>query len=148
LVVLWETLWNQSEALNRVLDASEDMSERPETPTKQFRRRKSLSFEDEAAIVARYQRGETTRQIAARHGIGHGRVGLVLRRAGVRLRLDGLTSAEIDLAAETYAGGASLANVANLLNSTANTVRTRLIERGIVMRDLHGNPRPQGSALD
>jgi DNA-directed RNA polymerase specialized sigma24 family protein len=89
-------------------------------------------------MVTLYKMGETTRQIAARYGVGHERVGRLIRSAGVRLRLDGLTEQQIDEARALYVSGWSLARIADTLGSTAMTVRSRLIERGVQMRDTHG----------
>lgn len=52
-----------------------------------------------------------------------------------------MTSEQIDGAVMLYESGRSLQEIAEQLGSTARTVRSRLLERGVVMRDTHGRPR-------
>jgi hypothetical protein len=40
-----------------------------------------------------------------------------------------------------YHQGWSLSRIGNRMNVTADTVRKRLLERGVPMRDTHGRPR-------
>jgi len=58
------------------------------------------------------------------------------------MRRRGLNGEQIDHAIHLYSLGWSLARIANRMNVTPATVRTRLLEHGITMRDTHGRPRP------
>jgi hypothetical protein len=49
-----------------------------------------------------------------------------------------LTSEQVDQAVRLYAAGWSLARIAVKFDTTANTARTRLLERGVRMRDTQG----------
>ncbi|MEU0792429.1 hypothetical protein ABZ342_20360 [Amycolatopsis sp. NPDC005961] len=84
-----------------------------------------------------YQSGETVYDLAERFKINRKTVSGILHRAGVQIR-GRLTSEQVDEAMQLYASGQSLARIAVKLDTTANTVRARLIERGVRTRDSHG----------
>lgn len=89
-------------------------------------------------LVADYLAGQTTYELAAAYNVHRHTVTRHLRKAGIRLRLDGLTAEQVDEAVQLYTQGWSLARVASRLGVTADTVRARLLERGIRTRDSHG----------
>jgi DNA-binding CsgD family transcriptional regulator len=90
--------------------------------------------------VALYQSGLTVYQLADKYGIHRHTVSSHLRAAGIRLRLDGLTTQQVDEAAQLYGSGWSLGRIAERFGVAHTTVRTRLRERGVKMRDTHGRP--------
>ncbi len=88
-----------------------------------------------------YRAGQTVYQLAEAYGINRHTVAQHLRASGVRMRLDGMTTEQIEQAAVLYESGWSLARIADRFDVTAKTVRTRLREQGVPMRDSHGRPR-------
>ena len=57
------------------------------------------------------------------------------------MRRTGLTDDQATDAERLYHQGWSLARIGDHMNVTADTVRTRLLQRGVTMRDTHGRPR-------
>ncbi len=57
------------------------------------------------------------------------------------MRRRGLSEEQIDEAVHLYDQGWSLARVGNRMDITDETVRQPLRERGVTMRDTHGQPR-------
>src|SRR5450755_2076067 len=66
------------------------------------RSKRFLTTENVADIVARYEAGETTRQLGTRYGISKTRVGNVLREQSVAIRRQGLSDVQVDEAATLY----------------------------------------------
>ena len=97
--------------------------------------------EHEQAIVAEYQVGTTTYQLARKYGIHRNTIGRILKRRGVEMRMQGLSPAQVSEAVGLYEGGWSLARIGEHLHVDANTVRARLLERGVRMRDTQGRER-------
>ncbi len=91
-------------------------------------------------LVVLYQSGLTVYQLADKYVIHRHTVSGHLRAAGIRLRLDGLTAEQIDEAARLYNSGWSLAHIAEHIGVAHTTIRARLRERGVKMRDTHGRP--------
>jgi hypothetical protein len=88
----------------------------------------------------RYQAGETLRQIAADLGVGRERQGAVLRADGVRTRRQAIPPETMAKMVCRYQAGESLAAVGARLSWSPGTIRARLLEAGVVMRDHHGRP--------
>jgi len=61
------------------------------------------------------------------------------------MRRRGLTDDQINDAKRLYQQGWSLARIGNHMNVTADTVRARLLERDVTMRDTQGRPRTETS---
>lgn len=101
------------------------------------RRARQLSNQQAHELTVAYQSGETVYDLAERFKINRKTVSGILHRAGVQIR-GRLTSEQVDEAMQLYASGQSLARIAVKLDTTANTVRARLIERGVRTRDSHG----------
>lgn len=113
----------------------------PESPKRRKpRRARQLSNQQVDELTVAYQSGETVYDLAERFKINRKTVSGILHRAGVQIR-GRLTSEQVDEAARLYAAGWSLARVAAKLDTTANTVRIRLLERGVTMRDAQGRER-------
>ena len=98
-------------------------------------------------LIASYRAGSTVYQLAEEFGIERRTVSAILHRHDVPMRRRGLTDDQIDDAERLYHHGWSLARIGDRMNVTADTVRTRLLERGATMRDTHGRPqRPASNA--
>lgn len=61
------------------------------------------------------------------------------------MRRQGLSDEQVTDAERSYQQGWSLARIGNHMDVTADTVRKRLLERGVTMRDTQGRPRPEAS---
>ncbi|OUZ06770.1 hypothetical protein BHE97_18355 [Aeromicrobium sp. PE09-221] len=86
------------------------------------------------ALVASYRAGASTTELSATFGIHRRTVVVHLHRQGVPLRRDGLAAKHVKTAARLYAEGWSLAQIATRYGTTANTVRSALLARGVEMR--------------
>jgi DNA-directed RNA polymerase specialized sigma24 family protein len=137
LVVLKDSLSNLSVP---EIDTSGPLLQH-EGSAKVRQRQKRLRPDEVARVIERYTAGATTYELAAEFGCHRNTISGALRKAGVRLRLDGLTTEQIEQAVGLYESGLSLQVVANRLGSTARTVHSRLLERGVAMRDTHGRSR-------
>ena len=84
----------------------------------------------------------TVYELGDEFGIERRTVSVILKRHGVRMRMQSLDEEAIDEAVRLYESGLSLAKVGERVGVTARTVQLRLRERGVTMRDTHG--RPQG----
>ena len=104
------------------------------------RRARQLSSEQVQELTTAYQAGCTVYDLAERFKINRKTVSSLLRRAHVQIR-GRLTPEQVDEAAQLYAAGWSLARIGVKLDTTANTVRARLLERGVRTRDTQGRPR-------
>ncbi|WP_042174146.1 helix-turn-helix domain-containing protein [Streptomyces sp. NBRC 110035] len=92
-------------------------------------------------IIEGYAGGATVYQLGERFGISRQRVGKILKRHGVEMRMRGLSVEQIDEAVRLYQAGQSLARIGERLGVDAGTVRARVVERGIRMRDAQGRER-------
>jgi hypothetical protein len=91
-------------------------------------------------LIAGYQAGATVYELGEQFGIERRTVSVILHREGVAIR-GRLTAEQIDEATRLYEVGWSLALIGHKLGTTANTVRARLLERGVRMRDAQGRER-------
>jgi hypothetical protein len=96
-------------------------------------------------LIAGYQAGSTVYQLADQFNIERRTVSAILHRHQVPMRRRGLTDNQIDDAERLYQQGWSLARIGNGMEVTADTVRARLLERGVTMRDTQGRPRTDTS---
>jgi len=85
-------------------------------------------------LIKGYEAGDTTYELADRHGLNRTTVAAHLRSAHVSIRMDGLTGPQIERAADLYTAGWSLARVGRAVGADAETVRKRLRECGVTMR--------------
>lgn len=103
-------------------------------------RQRRLERPEQEELVARYQAGDLMSELAQRYGIHRRTVSAILKRHGVPTRASGLAPEQIRRAVLMYAQGQSLARIGKLLGVDATTVRARLREQGVQMRDTHGRP--------
>ena len=100
-----------------------------------------LSEETVARIVADYQRGVPSTQLA--RSLGGGKAGVlgILRDHGVQLRMRPMTDNEVEEAVRLYEQGWSLARVGRQLGRDHSAIRDALERSGVPRRDTHGRPR-------
>lgn len=99
-----------------------------------------LSAERKKQLVDRYRAGALQRELAAQYGVNRRTVAEIVKQHGAT-KCRRLTSRQIDQAVVAYLNGHSLATIAKQLGVTDNTVRSRLLERGVEMRDARGAAR-------
>lgn len=92
-------------------------------------------------LVARYVKGSTVGYLAEQFGCHRNTVSNLLKTRKIALRYASMTDAQIDQAVALYDRGLSLARVGDEMGFDDGTIRLRLIERGVQMRDSHGRPR-------
>ena len=103
---------------------------------------RSFSSKDYQNIVRRYQKGETSYQIAKTYGVRTGTISRILKRSGVNLRTDrkALSAAQELSAVEMYSLGASSVEVAREHGCHPATVRN-------ILRRHNQAPRRRGGTL-
>jgi DNA-binding CsgD family transcriptional regulator len=89
-------------------------------------------------LVVRYKAGSSVYELGKQYGINRQTVGKHLRQRGVDTRPPGLAPEDVGAAAGLYQRGWSLAQIADRFDTSANTVRSRLKDAGVTMRDTHG----------
>lgn len=89
-------------------------------------------------MVADYARGATVYDLAEKFGCNRRTVSALLKRSGVVMRNQPMSSDQINEAVRRYESGQSLAAVAAVLETSSKTILARLRERGVKMRDTHG----------
>ncbi|PRW64761.1 hypothetical protein CEP50_02685 [Actinopolyspora mortivallis] len=92
-------------------------------------------------LIEGYQAGATVYELGEQFGIERRTVSTILHRHGVPMRRRGLSAEQIDDAVRLYNQGWSLARIAARMDVAAGTVRQRLHERGVPIRDTQGQPR-------
>lgn len=110
------------------------------TSAPERQRQVHLPTQYQLELIERYKAGATQRELAYQYGVHRTTVTKILQRHGVETRR-GLHPALIDEAVRRYKEGQSLATVGRALGADPGTVKARLIERGVTMRDTHGRPR-------
>jgi uncharacterized protein (DUF433 family) len=108
-------------------------------------RRSRLDDDQTQHLIASYQAGATVYELADEFGIERRTVSAILHRHDVPMRRQGLTNEQVEDAKRFYEQGWSLARIGNHMDVTADTVRKRLLERGVTMRDTQGRARTQAS---
>lgn len=113
------------------------------TPTRRDRPRRArqLGSDQVEQLIAAYQSGSTVYELAKMFGIERRTVSAILHRHDVPMRRCGLTDDQVGDAERLYDQGWSLARIGDRMNVTADTVRKRLLERGVTMRDTHRRPQ-------
>ena len=79
-----------------------------------------------------------TTELTARYGLGKGTVLKLLEKAGVTLRRQGLSPAEIEEAIRLYAEGWSLARIGHRFGGAHTVIRKALLEHGVQLRARNG----------
>ena len=106
----------------------------------QWAHTRRLATDEIASIQAAYLAGATVYDLAAEQVHRH-TIATHLKAVGVPMRGRPLSEAQIEAAARLYESGLSLARVGERVSATARTVQLRLRERGVQMRDTHGQVR-------
>lgn len=101
-----------------------------------------LSPETVAWIVAEYQRGTPSTELARTVGAGKAGILAILHEHGVKLRLRPMTEKEVAEAIRLYQQGWSLARVGKQLGRDHSAIRDALERAGVPRRDTHGRPHP------
>jgi AraC-like DNA-binding protein len=144
-VVLRRQLSNPSSPLKRALAAYRQLNlsgpRQSVVPRRPVKRATRLTAGQLARLVERYQSGATVYDLAAEFGMHRATVARCLKNAGVTLRLQSPTAANVDDMVRLYASGLSLAAVGERLGFTAETVRHYIQERGVETRDTHSRDR-------
>jgi hypothetical protein len=96
-----------------------------------------LGFDDLADIIAKYECGASTKQLAGQYGLSKSRKSAGLRTHGVTLRRQGLTDQPVIEAANFYTADRSLAWLAVRYSVSPMTVSRALRHHGVTLR-----PRP------
>ncbi|WP_406692552.1 hypothetical protein REH65_12465 [Saccharopolyspora sp. ID03-671] len=92
-------------------------------------------------LIEGYKSGSTVYELGDQFGIERRTVSAILHRHDIPMRRRGLTTEQIDDAVRLYNQGWSLTRIAARMDVAAGTVRQRLHERGVPIRDTHGQPR-------
>lgn len=145
VVDLAQHLSHPSQQLLRMLNGgSTPFTQASDATTIQKPRQKHvrLSTQRQTELIAKYQAGALQRELAEEYGINRRTVSEIVARHGCLSR-GKLTSAQIDEAVTAYLDGQSLATIAKRLEVSDHTVRSRLLERGVVMRKPGGVTTPQ-----
>jgi hypothetical protein len=102
-------------------------------PVRQRQRRLEPSKVTE--LITNYQAGAQVKDLATQFNVERRTVSAILRRYGIPPRPRGLNQQQVEEAAQMYGEDWSLARIGSKLGVSAETVRKRLQERGVVMRE-------------
>lgn len=100
-----------------------------------------LSPSRRAELVADYAAGMPVRAISAKYGVHRGTIPGLARRLGVTARQPGLNDVEQAEAASLYLGGMTLAQVAQRMGISDETVRRAVLAEGGQIRPKGRRPR-------
>lgn len=97
----------QVRELTAVLDKLPRPDAMPTAATNRSRIRRARQLNDDAVrrLITAYQAGATAAELGTQFGINRQTVGKILKRHGIRMKGQGLTAQEIDLAARLYEAG-------------------------------------------
>jgi hypothetical protein len=101
---------------------------------------KQLEVDDVQTLITGYQAGATVYDLGRQLGIDRRTVSQILHRHDVPIR-GRLSPEQVADARRLYEDGWSLARIGQKFDTTANTVRKRLLECGVAMRDTQGRAR-------
>jgi DNA-directed RNA polymerase specialized sigma24 family protein len=99
------------------------------------------------ALVAGYQPGRTTKDLAAEFGINRRTVPVHLRRAGVPIRRGGLDHDQVAEAVGLYEAGWSSGRLAERFDVSADSVLKSLRRAAVSIRPRKGGPVPKGQSV-
>lgn len=107
---------------------------RPEpSPTRpKPRRARQLDGEQIQRLIEGYLEGATVYELGERFRIERRTVSKILKRHGVSMRMCGMSPEQIEKAPRLYQDGWSLARIGEHLGFDDMTVRSRLLERGVI----------------
>lgn len=96
--------------------------------------RNSVTLEVVTRMVELYEAGMTIREVGTEVGFNRETVTRHLRKAGAKLRRQGLDAANVERAQELYLGGQTLAQVGEVLGVAPGTVGKYLRDHGVLLR--------------
>jgi DNA-directed RNA polymerase specialized sigma24 family protein len=111
-------------------------------PRPPFKLSQRLSADTTAEILAAYEAGCPSTELATRFKIGKASVLRLLADHDVTRRRQPLTPEQIAEGIRLYESGLSIARVSEYLGVMVRTLGTALRAAGVQMRDSHGRPRP------
>jgi hypothetical protein len=100
--------------------------------------RRRLSIETLQQLASDYLGGTPSTQLAQRYGISKGAVLRLLREQQVPVRLQRITTSDVEQAIQLYQAGHSLAVVGDRLGYSPGTIHLALRRAGVQLRDCHG----------
>ncbi len=124
-------------AMSRILRDSADVRTPGET-TATRRKWTRLSDEARAAVIERYEAGETSTALAEAYGVAKSTILGILRANSVVVRRQPLTPEQVSGAARLYNSGLSLSQVAARLNVNQETMRVAILDAGVMLRPATG----------
>ena len=123
----------------RILKNQTPRSKSGETPPQRFRQ---LRPEEIDEIVQAYLAGATARELGGQWGVHPKTIGKHLRTRGIDTTPPGLAPELVPEAVWLYEKqGWSTERIAVKFATSARTIRSRLLEAGVKMRDTHGRDR-------
>lgn len=142
LVALAYRYSSRTDLSRRLLPLAElaGQAARPEPARAQLRPRRlhfRLTDDVRQSLVRDYLNGIPTTELTTKYSLGKGSVLQLLEEAGVAMRRQGLSDADVDRAVVLYTSGLSLARVAKQLGSAPTTVSRALHTRGVRLRPRH-----------
>lgn len=93
-----------------------------------------LSDEARNEVAVRYEAGNTTTQLASDYGVSKSTIVGILRERNVVVRRQALRPEQVSDAAQLYAEGLPLSQVAARLRVNQETMRVAIIAAGVQMR--------------
>lgn len=123
--------------MRRILRDSADVRTPGET-TATRRKWTRLSDEARAAVIERYEAGETTTALAQAYGVAKSTILGIVRANSVVLRRQPLTAKQVSEAARLYNSGLSLSQVAERLKVNQETMRVAIMGSGVTIRPATG----------
>ena len=99
-----------------------------------------LGPEQLAQLTRDYQDGATIKQLRDSYHLNPASIRRLLIEARVQRRGLPMTTDEVELAAEKYAAGLTLAQVGEELNRPLSTIQTALSKHGVAARSRHDYP--------
>jgi predicted DNA-binding protein (UPF0251 family) len=136
LVALSQRSWNFSSLVRRLAAELPDVMSRPPRarPRSTRQRQVRLSPDELAELVAEYQAGFDSYDLAVRWGVHRHTVSEHLKRAGVQTRFQGLADFQVAEAKRLYLAGWSLARLGEHFDCDASTVHRALRLAGMSFR--------------
>ena len=104
-------------------------------------RQRRLTEAQVTKMAAHYAEGATMYELAAEFGCQRTTVAERLKKAGIAMHGQPATPEAIDSMVQLYESGLSLLKVGKLCGVAAGTVRSRLINRGVQIRNSHEKPK-------
>ncbi len=94
-----------------------------------------LSDDQRVEVARRYEAGDITTQLAKEYRVAKSTIIGILREQNVVVRRQPLTPEQVSEAAHLYEDGLSLSQVARQLGVNQETMRTAILNAGVVLRE-------------